>query len=30
MEDIPKNEGEIFIELEEEPGYYISNQKKII
>ena len=29
METIPKNEGEIFIELEEEPGYFLSNQKRL-
>ena len=29
MEDIPKNEGEIFIELEEEPGYFLSNQERL-
>ena len=29
MDTIPKNEGEIFIELEEEPGYYLSNQERL-
>ena len=29
MDIIPKNEGEIFIELEEEPGYYLSNQEQL-
>ena len=29
MEDISKNEGEIFIELEEEPGYFLSNQERL-
>ena len=29
MEDIPKNEGERFIELEEEPGYFLSNQERL-
>ena len=29
MDIIPKNEGEIFIEFEEEPGYYLSNQERL-
>ncbi len=29
MEDIPKNEGEIFIELEKQQGYFLSNKERL-